>query len=307
MNPSDPSSAALSASLAMVLRTSISNSAFTPPSTYAASLAHFKGKIIGLDGIPCAGKTHLGRALREHFRENGVAAVFLEEKMNPVHLAAFYKAMGEQQRQVEEEKKKPEKDRKKPDPNPHSFSLQLCAMMECIQIYKEAVTLAGRGEGGGKAHVVIIDRPVWGNRVFEQLQVAKGNITAEQHEIYDSYIIKHGPYTFDHLVFLWTTPEKAHYRVVSVRKTPSELGVPLEYLRELELVYYGHLHRHLEQGDRALVVVANEDAYCSAERIVETLMQHKPTPKVERSAEEVVSTPGGVAKVLERLCAHYAP
>jgi deoxyadenosine/deoxycytidine kinase len=287
----DPSSdMLLSQELSALLRTSISNAAFAPPNAYAASLRCFVGKIIALDGIPCAGKTHLGRALCALFKENGVPAVFLEEKMNKRHLAAFYSAM-----------------KRGVTPNPHSTTLQLCAMMECVQIYQVATWYAGRGPGGGLPHVVVLDRPIWGNRVFEQLQVIKGNITQEEHEIYDSYIVKHGPFFFDYLVYLYASPEKAHHRVHHVRKHPEEQGMPVEYLRELERVYYAHVHRHLEQGDRALTVIANEDAYCSAESLLDTLRAFKAPPKVTGTAESIAGAGASeVARAFKALCEHYS-
>jgi len=271
-----------------ILRTSISNTAFQPANERAAILRTFIGRIIVLDGIPCSGKTHLGRTLRDYFTENGIAAIFLEEKINKQHLGRFYAAM-----------------KRGESPNPHSFPLQLCAMHECIQIYKEAVWYAGRGPGGGKPHVVIIDRPIWGNRVFEQLQVAKGNITQEEHEIYDSYIVKHGPYLFDHLVYLYTSPEKAHHRVLHVRKHTEEADMPLEYLWELQRTYFIHIHKHVVQGDRALCVIANDDAYVSAEGVIDTLLKHRMPPKIKRSSEDLIRTKE-VSTVFADWCDHYA-
>lgn len=289
----------LTRELDAILRTSISNASFAPRDGYAASLACFKGKIIALDGIPCAGKTHLGKALRDLFVENGVDAVFLEERMNKVHLGAFYKDM-------ERQAALPDVQRTR---NPHAITLQLCAMMECVQIYKEALWYAGRGAGGGKAHVVIIDRPVWGNRVFEQLQVAKGNIAKDEHDIYDSYVVKHGPYSFDHLVYLYASPEKAHYRMRHVRRSEEEKEVPLQYLRELELVYHAHLMRHVECGDKSLVVIANDDAYCSASQVIDVLRRYRVPPTVEDTSEPPKGSPRtseAVARSLTSLCDYYA-
>jgi deoxyadenosine/deoxycytidine kinase len=283
------SQAKLCADLVATLRTSISNVSFQPPSEYAASLRCFVGRIIALDGIPCAGKTHLGRALKDLFIENGIPAVFLEEKMNKIHLAAFYRAMN-----------------RRVSPNPHSTTLQLCAMMECVQLYREALWYAGRGPGGGKPHVVILDRPIWGNRVFEQLQVAKGNITGEEHEIYDSYVVKHGPYHFDHLVYLYASPDIAHHRVLHVRKHKEEEGMPVEYLRELEEVYFVHLHKHVEQGDKALAVISNEDAYCSASGLLEMLKEYRTPPRMNKTVEEILSTTGELARTFRMLCTHYS-
>ena len=277
----------LSREISDLLRLSISSSAFTSANDYAAALAQFKGRIIALDGIPCAGKTYLGRALRDHFKEHGIDAVFLEEKMNKEHLGLFYSYM-----------------EKGVVPNPCSFSLQLGAMYECLKIYSDALWYTGR-QDGGKARVVIIDRPVWGNRVFEQLQVKKGNISPEQHKVYESIVLSSGPYTFDYLIYLYVSPETAHHRIHNVRKTPEESGMPVEYLRELEEAYYHHLHRHLELNDRSLVVIGNEDAFCSPEGVLCIIKNRTKPPRPTRTVEELSRIPGEIGKVMRHLCKHY--
>jgi len=292
--------------LANLLRTSISNNAFQPSDEYSASLRCFVGRIIALDGIPCAGKTHLGRDLRDHFNKHGIPAVFLEENMNKEHLGGFYADQERMEKERQAQKDKPLGERKTIAPNKHAFDLQLAALMECIQLYKDALWYAGRGAGGGKPHVVILDRPIWGNRVFEQHNVRLGSISADQHKIYDSYVVKHGPYMFDHLVYVYTSPKKAHHRMLHVRKNKEEKGVSMEYLEDLEGVYYMHIHKHLEHYDKALTVIANEDAYCNVEDVIETLRQYKLPPKMTSSAEEIVGTPGEVARTFEMLCAHYS-
>jgi deoxyadenosine/deoxycytidine kinase len=276
------------AKLKTILEASISNSSFRQPNEQTSLLYRFIGQIIALDGIPCAGKTHLGRSLRDYFMENGIAAVFLEEKMNLIHLEAFYAA--EERKEV---------------PNPHAFPLQLCAMQECIRLYKDALWYAGRGAGGGKPHVVIIDRPIWGNRVFEQLHVTKGNITQEQHHIYDSYVVKDGPYSFDHLIYLYTSAEVAHHRILNVRRHPEESKIPLKYLQDLQLTYLVHIYKHVSYGDRSLCIIANDDAYVSCSGVVETLSKCRTAPKVERTLDEIIKA-GDVNKVFGEWCRHYA-
>ncbi len=298
-------SGAIAREITNLLRTSISNAAFKPPNRYAASLRKFIGKIIALDGIPCAGKTHLGRELCNHFLQNGIPAVFLEEKMNKEHLGAFYRDQERMEKEQKEQKEKPLNERKPVAPNKYAFDLQIAAMFECIILYKEAWWYAGRGPGGGKQHVVILDRPIWGNRVFEQHNVRLGSISPEQHAIYDSYVVKHGPYVFDHLIYLYTSPEKAHYRMLHVRKNKEEKNVSLGYLEELEGVYYTHLHQHIEQADEALVVIPNEDAYCNVEHVIDTLSNYRVPPKVTSTIEEILKTPGEITRLFKMLCNHY--
>lgn len=274
-----------------ILRRSISNSAFRTSDPIRQLLWSCVGKIIGLGGLPCSGKTTLGEALSALFAKYDVPCLFVPEEVDKEHLGEFY-------RHVKEGTK----------PNPEAWPFQLNAMLACISNYKIAQIYSGKSKLKCSPHVVILDRPILENRVFEQMHVECGNISAKQHGIYDNNIIKNGPYELDAYVYLHVRASICHNRIIKVRKNEEEKDVPLEYLQSLELMYITHLLKYVEERDRSLYVINNESMFFSQEQLIGLLKDTAKTrvpPVLENPAIEYTKDRDNTYRVMDCIVEHY--
>lgn len=274
-----------------ILRLSISNSAFRSSDPIRQLLWSCVGQIIGLGGLPCSGKTTLGQNLATLFNKYEVPCLFIPEVMDNEHLALFYYHV-----------------EKGTSPNPEAWPFQLNAMQACIYNYQRAKIFSGRSTLKCSPHVVILDRPIGENRVFEQMHVECGNISQKQHAIYDNNIIKNGPYELDAYVYLHVRSSVCHNRITKVRKNEAEKNVPLSYLQSLELMYITHMLKHIEERDRSLFVINNESMFFSQEQLVGLLRDiSKPRtpPTLEQPAIEYTTNRLDTEKLMERVVAHY--
>lgn len=256
-----------------------------------AMLESFRGKIIALGGPICAGKTTLGKALRDHFIENGVDAVFHEERVHRRHLDLFYKGLGQLPR------------------NPHAFSFQLDMLMQCAYVYTESAYQTGKKGDTARPKVVIIDRAAWDNYVFALLHYISGNINESEMEIYVEKLRELGAFHLDYVVYLHVSAEKAHKRIHEVRKSKEESGVPLAYCESLERAYFLHLRTRLEQerksGETSTLVVSNE-IWCNPKQVISKLVSNVPPPSLESlDLLDVVPDPKKLSGVFDELCRHY--
>lgn len=251
-------------------------------------LLKFVGQIIAFDGLPCAGKTTFLEKLHEIFSSYGIPCIIYKEKVNKKHLAEFY-------RQYKLGTK----------PNTEAYPFQLGTMNSCISAYEDALKMSGRTKIIGLPHVCILDRPVWGNKIFEEGQYEAGNISEEQHDIYLETIISHGPYIFDNYIYLHVSAETCFNRILNVRENPEEKDVDLVYLKGLEKRYVEMVIDQIKDGDRSVFVVDNDAVFCNPKRLLEKLLQERSIPKLPKDTKSYVETPEKVAGVMSMLVAHY--
>jgi deoxyadenosine/deoxycytidine kinase len=210
----------------------------------------FKGRLIGLEGIICASKTTMGRAIVELARTHGVSGRFYPEEVNKELLQDYYASLSANRR-----------------PNPVAHALQMDTLSTTERAYETALRDLETSEGQA---VGVLDRTRWGNCVFGALHRAYGNVSDVQFDEYTTALSKSSGQKLDYLVYLDTDPRVALDRVLNTRKSPEEQAIPLDYMYDLEAGYFLHLFEQLQlaRNGTTNVVVVNTDAFCTAEEVL---------------------------------------
>lgn len=251
-------------------------------------LLKFVGQIIAFDGLPCAGKTTFLENIHKLFTSFNIPCAIYKEEINKKHLAEFY-------RQYKIGAK----------PNTEAYPFQLGTMNACISAYKDAYKMSGRGNLIGLPHVCILDRPVWGNKLFEEAQHEAGNISDEQHEIYLDTIIANGPYIFDTYIYLHVSAETCFNRILNVRKNPEERDVDLPYLQALEKRYAEMIIDQIKDRDISVYVVDNDTIWCPSEHLLEKLLSIRTLPELPKDTKEYIRSPSIINETMTYLVKHY--
>lgn len=112
-----------------------------------------------LEGLIGIGKTTLGRSLKNFLEKEGFKVKFFEEIINPSLLNLYLSDMKK-----------------------YAFSFQSIQIIERMNIHRQASQFA---ETGG---IAIIDRGIYGDMAFAQMQHQKGFFTDEEWQTYRSII-----------------------------------------------------------------------------------------------------------------------
>jgi deoxyadenosine/deoxycytidine kinase len=90
--------------------------------------------------------------------------------------------------------------------------------------------------------IAFLDRGAVGDTLFAILSHKLGNMDAQDMSVYKSVCRQRLPASLsdkvDILLYLDVCPEECHRRVTTVRKNEAEKGVPLEYLKSVDSVYF---------------------------------------------------------------------
>ena len=173
---------------------------------------------IWVEGIIGAGKTTFATEIGKRL---GLRVIEEPVEENP-YLSLFYK-----------------------DQKEYAFGFQMFMLhRRCIQ--QRLAADEATGVGGFKG--AILDRSLFGDRVFAKMHAEEGNIKEIDYNTYEM------AYSFisrtllppSLLVFLDIQPETALVRV-NKRKRPEEDGLPIEYLKKLRIGYLNML-RHYRAG-----------------------------------------------------------
>jgi deoxyadenosine/deoxycytidine kinase len=176
------------------------------------------GHVVWVEGLIGSGKTtvsdQLGDLLKAHVHHEPVDD-------NPF-LADFYK-----------------------DPKAWAFVMQFFLMSRRYRMQKLAVAESLNGRSA------ILDRGLPGDRVFARLHTRTGNIDERSWKVYEEHfdLMMSDLRPPSLLVFLDVEPETAYERMKR-RARGAEVGVPIEYLRDLRAGYYDLLEE-IEHGNHA--------------------------------------------------------
>lgn len=132
------------------------------------------------------------------------------------------------------------------DCDKYAFFFQIHVMKKRIELYEKALELKSQGK------IVIIDRSLRGDRVFEEFFYRKGAITPNEHEYYLT-CIEHIAKNIDKpdiILYLDVSVDDAISRI-SVRNRMNETSVyNTEYIMSLKCLY-DEIYNH---GDNVMVI-----------------------------------------------------
>jgi deoxyadenosine/deoxycytidine kinase len=164
-----------------------------------------EGRVIAIEGTIGAGKTTLVRALQRHLEGRGVRVMVHEEEVDLPLLQLFLS-----------------------DPRSNAFAFQLVM----LEVRRRAHELA-RQEAKDMGAVVLLDRSLYGDRVFLELQHELGHVTDVQRDVYlarQGRYVKEGP--LDAVLYLSVTRDTARRRVLR-RSREGEDAYDASYLDRL--------------------------------------------------------------------------
>ena len=261
--------------------------------THSKDYARFKslrGSIIAIEGIIGAGKTTLGGALASYLNNIGIKATFLEEKTIKNLMDLFYDALD-----------------KKLHPNPYAYAVQDDMIRQCQIVYLMAKRLAEV-----ENQVVIVDRTVFGNAVFEMMHHVNGNINQKEHQAYMEIMGQFAPYKYDYIVYLDINPKRA-LELIKLRakkeQRKNERNMTIEYLYDLERAYYIQLVEQIRARHANILVLQNDIFYDEADSVLDKLVAYAPRTQPGSDCgldlSKVLSTDGMLEHTSLRDAFHY--
>jgi deoxyadenosine/deoxycytidine kinase len=175
------------------------------------------GKISILEAGIGAGKTTLGMLMTLLACSKGKKAIFIEEPSNDRKLQKFLENM---------QKK--------------ALKFQKRMLGYRVQILRLALELTKRG------YNVLLDRSLYGDRVFEHVNVVQGNITPEQHAEYLEYFLEMRRLYEDicraaTVFYFPQTLEETKARIKKRNRTGEVGGYTDEYLNQINDTYAKYL------------------------------------------------------------------
>ncbi|GJQ10978.1 hypothetical protein GpartN1_g2769.t1 [Galdieria partita] len=198
-------------------------------------------KIIDVEGNIAVGKTCLVQSLLSRLETRGMTPCVFEEDPNHAFLAAFYD---------------------KPETFGFSFQMYMLKLAQQVVIKSQHYLFRD------SSNVALIDRSVWGNRVFAECNYHLGNFSREEYEIYES-VYNETQFQPDYLIYLDASPTVCLERAKK-RGRSAEQGLQLSYLEALDTFHLQHLISTIFEG-RVKVLVFNCHIFCTAEQILEKM------------------------------------
>ena len=172
-----------------------------------------KGQLIFLEGGIGAGKTTLGKIVSAMACKSGKKCIFMSEPMDLDELEIYIS-----------------------DPKTHALSFQLSMLTHRVNVLNLAKSLIDIG------HSVILDRSIYGDRVFEHVNWSRGNIGDEEHITYLKKFMnfKKIYHQLCSDAQIWFVPQDLNGSIENIKKRSrrNELnGYSLDYLEEVIKVY----------------------------------------------------------------------
>lgn len=196
---------------------------------------------IAIEGLICSGKSTLCNALEGVSPD--VKAVY--ETVIPSFRDAFYA-------------------------NPARYAFAFQTFMASTRI--AAIELA-RYQYASK-RLIVHDRNVLGDMVFETVQYRNCTISGSEHAIYRD-IVQQCTSQPDRIVFLNILPTECRRRIIEERQVSSEMAIPLSYLEELYTAYAQQLYHW---ADRCPVHVIQPPF--SSDRLAQDIWLHRFPPRL---------------------------
>lgn len=167
-----------------------------------------RGGIYVIEGIVGVGKTTLGKSIETYLNNIGIDCKFYREYVNHDLLNQFISDMKK-----------------------YAYSFQMIMLLKRIEIYREAEAYTKLGG------VAIVDRSLFGDKTFAKLHYQDGNISEDEWNIYNKYILSETLPTPSACVYLQCSPEISLQRLKN-RGIESEInGYNIEYVTKLNNIY----------------------------------------------------------------------
>lgn len=212
-------------------------------------------KLVDVEGNIAVGKTHLVQGFLSMWKEeeeNKRMPRVFEENPNSTFLAAFYK-----------------------QPQVFGFSFQMYMLQLAQQVATGAKDYLLRGASSDDIVVALIDRSLWGNRVFAQCNFHLGNLQEEEYQIYRS-VYEQVEFQPDYLIYLDASPWICFERA-KMRGRPAEAALQLSYLEALDDCHFQQLISTVCQG-KVNVVVVNAHTFCTPQQVTEKIVRNSKSP-----------------------------
>jgi len=196
-----------------------------------------KGLFITIDANIGAGKTNACHAIASAATASGWPAQVLEE---PTHHPMFNHFLERYYEDLQSGKN-----------TGGGFAMQMFMLCQRYEQHRLAVEQAW----GTKGTVVVQDRPIYGDTVFATTAMERGFMTKEEYQLYvDLYRnMSRDMMPPDIFVFLDVSPEECFERMAE-RGRSEEVGVPLDYLKQLYDNYQKLIGEMRRRGVRVLTV-----------------------------------------------------
>ncbi|EME25844.1 O-methyltransferase, partial [Galdieria sulphuraria] len=204
-------------------------------------------KIIDIEGNIAVGKTCLVRSLFPTLETQGMTPCVFEEDPNHTFLSAFYQ---------------------KPEIFGFSFQMYMLKLAQQVVIKAQHYLLEDTNNVG------LIDRSIWGNRVFADCNHHLGNFSQEEYGIYKS-VYNETEFQPDYLIYLDASPSVCLERAKK-RGRSAEQELQLSYLEALDTFHFQHLISTICEG-RAKVLVFNCHMFCTAEQVLDKIREREET------------------------------
>jgi deoxyadenosine kinase len=236
------------------------NSVFTPPQESLERYAKLIGCIISLNGNIAASKTTTGRCLESEIRAiaeklprtgdlPSLRPHFMKEETPLLSLFAE-------------------------DPKQYAFMFQMDQLRLTQIKYLNASHMREKG------FTVLIDRDLWGNRIFCIANYLLGNISKEQLEIYLREVKRVENMYVNYEVLQWASPEECHRRSV-VRMIEQgrkeESGLKIDYFDLIDRLHLIFALAEIKKGTNRIVLV-NCDKFVPPAVVLGAVMNHLALP-----------------------------
>ncbi len=196
-----------------------------------------KGLFITVDANIGAGKTNVCHAIASAATTSGWPAKVLEE---PTHHPKFGHFLSHYYDDLKTGKN-----------TGGGFEMQMFMLCQRYEQHRLAVEMAW----GSQGIVVVQDRPIYGDTVFATTAMEQKFMTKEEYELYVDVFrnMSRDIMPPDLFIYLFVKPEEC-FRRMNIRKRKEETGVPLEYLKHLDLNYRKLIKEMRRRGVKVLVV-----------------------------------------------------